>query len=94
MRLSAKALAIAMAALWGGCMFFVGLVHVVAPAYGAEFLRAVSSIYPGYNAAPTLASLIIGTVWGILDGAVGGYLFGWLYNLAGDHLGLPPHPVS
>jgi hypothetical protein len=93
MRLSAQALAMATAALWGGCMFFVGLVHVVFPAYGAEFLRVVSSIYPGYDAAPTLASLFIGTAWGIADGAVGGYLFAWLYDLAVDRLSRPPHPA-
>jgi hypothetical protein len=94
MRLSAKALAIVMAALWGGCMFLVGLVHLVFPAYGTEFLRAVSSIYPGYSAAPTLASLFIGTAWGIADGAAGGYLFGWLYDITADRLSRPQHLAS
>jgi hypothetical protein len=73
-RLSAKTLAILSAALWGGCMFFVGLVDLRFPVYGAEFLRAMSSVYPGYGAAATLASLFIGTVCGIADAAAGGSL--------------------
>ncbi len=93
MRLSTKALAIVSAALWGGCMFFVGLAHLVFPAYGAEFLRAMSSVYPGYNAAPTLSSLLIGTIWGIADGAAGGYVAAWLYDVTADRLSGPPHPA-
>jgi hypothetical protein len=89
MRFDTKALAVAAAALWGGCMLFVGLAHLVFPAYGTDFLRAVSSIYPGFDATPSVGNLLIGTVWGIADGAVGGFLFGWLYNLVDERLGRP-----
>ena len=82
MRISVKPFAMVTAALWGGCMFFVGLLHIAFPSYGAAFLGAMSSVYPGYHGAPTLGSLLIGTAWGLADGAVGGYVLAWLYNLA------------
>lgn len=50
------------------------------PPYGSEFLRLMSSVYPGYGATPTVAGVLAGTIWGILDGGVAGFLFGWLYN--------------
>jgi ABC-type nitrate/sulfonate/bicarbonate transport system permease component len=61
-------------------MLFVGLVHLAAPSYGGEFLRAMSSVYPGADTAPTLARVLIGAVYGLLDGALAGLLFGWLYQ--------------
>jgi hypothetical protein len=80
MRLSAKALAITSAALWGGGIFFVALMHIAVPGYGEHFLQTMSSVYPGYYAAPTLGSLLIGTAWAAGDGAVGGFLLAWIYN--------------
>jgi hypothetical protein len=80
MRLSTKASALAFAALWGGCMLFVGLLNVVFPPYGAGFLHLMSSVYPFYGAAPTVAGVLVGTICGILDGAVAGFLLSWLYN--------------
>jgi hypothetical protein len=80
MRISAKALAIVSAALWGGCLLFVGLANLVFPSYGADFLRVISSVYPGYDGAPRVVSVLIGTMWGLADGWGGGYLFAWLYN--------------
>jgi hypothetical protein len=80
MKLSTKASALAFAALWGGCLLFVGLLNAVFPPYGAGFLRLMSSVYPFYSAVPTVAGVLVGTIWGILDGAVAGFLFSWLYN--------------
>ena len=82
MKLSMKALATTSALLWGGCILFVGIVRFAFPTYGTEFLRVVSSIYPGYDAAPTATSTLIGTLWGLVDGAVGGFLFALIYNRA------------
>jgi hypothetical protein len=66
--------------LWGGAMLFVGLVHLAAPSYGGDFLRTMSSVYPGADTAPTLGRVLIGTIYGFVDGAVAGWLFGWLYQ--------------
>jgi hypothetical protein len=81
MRLSVKAMAIVSALLWGGGLLCVGLVHLASPAYGASFLEGISSVYPGFHGARSLGDVLVGTVYGLIDGAVGGLVFGWLYNL-------------
>jgi hypothetical protein len=80
MRLSAKSLAITVALLWGGGILFVGLVNLAAPYYGTAFLQWASSIYPGFHNSRTVVEVLVGTGYGVVDGGVGGLLFGWLYN--------------
>jgi len=59
-------------------MLVVGLIHMATPAYGGDFLRMMRSVYPGADTAPTLARVLIGTVYGFVDGAIVGGLFGLL----------------
>ena len=80
-QLSPKALALTAAILWGGSILFVGVVNLATPPYGAEFLNVASSIYPGFHASRTLPDVLIGAAYGFVDGAVGGLLVAWLYNL-------------
>ena len=81
MRLSTKALAIAAALLWGvGGMFLTGLTNLISPPFGEHFLLTMSSVYPGYHATRTLADVLVGTGYGLVDGGVCGLLFAWLYN--------------
>ena len=40
----------------------------------------MASVYPGYTATPSLGQVIIGTLYGMLDGAIVGAVFAWLYN--------------
>jgi len=80
MRLSITALSVASALLWGGCLFLLGVTNLAFPQYGIRFLQGVSSIYPGFHASRTLGDLLVGTGYGIVDGAIGGGLFGALYN--------------
>ena len=80
MQLSAKALAIVSAIFWGASILLVGLVNLAAPAYGANFLQGLSSVYPGFHASRTILDVLVGTGYGVVDGAVGGYLFAWVYN--------------
>ncbi len=80
MKLDAKALAYAGAALWGASFLIVGLVNLSSPDYGREFLELLASVYPGYNADRTIESVMVGTGYALFDGAVGGWLLGWLYN--------------
>jgi len=85
MKLSVTALAIASALLWGIAMLGTGLANLVSPAYAHDFLQTMASLYPGYEGAPRLGQVIIGTLYGVLDAAVAGALFAWLYNaFAGD----------
>jgi hypothetical protein len=81
MTLSVRSLAIVTALLWGGGVLFVALVNLAAPSYGTAFLQCVSSIYPGFHNSRNFLDVLVGTGYALLDGAVGGILFGWLYNL-------------
>ena len=80
MTLSVRSLAIVSALLWGGGILFVGLVNLAAPSYGTAFLQCVSSVYPGFHDSRTFLDVLVGTGYALFDGAVGGALFGWLYN--------------
>ncbi len=81
MKLSVRALATAMSLLWGGGVLLVGLGNLVSPSYGSAFLQMVSSVYPGFHASGTLADVIVGTIYALVDGAIGGLVFAWLYNV-------------
>jgi hypothetical protein len=80
MTISLKAIALSSSILGGFVMLFVGLIHMAAPGYGAEFLRMMSSVYPGADTAPTLGRVLLGTLYGLVDGAVAGWFFGLLYG--------------
>ena len=40
----------------------------------------MTPVYPGYKATASLVQVIIGTLYGLLDGAIAGTIFAWLYN--------------
>lgn len=80
MQLSVKALSIVVGLLWGGAILAVGLSNLAAPSYGLAFLQGISSIYPGFHASRTFIDVLVGTGYALVDGAVGGLVFGWLYN--------------
>jgi len=81
MRLSAKAMALALGLLWGGGVAVAALVHLANPSYGGAFLDVVSSIYPGFHSARSMGDALLGTAYGLIDGAVGGFIFASLYNM-------------
>ena len=81
MKISVVGMALAVGLLWGGGVAFVALLHLADPTYGTAFLNAVSSIYPGFHGATSLADAIAGILYGLIDGAFGGALLAFLYNL-------------
>jgi hypothetical protein len=81
MRLSLKSLTFACGLLWGGAILFVGLVNLASPTYGMEFLKLMSSVYPGFHNSCTFVDVLVGTGYGLVDGGIAGLLLGWLYNL-------------
>ena len=85
MKVNTKALAITLALLWGGSVCLVAVMNRIWPSYGVDFLGLVSSIYPGYHVGG-LRNAGIGTCYALLDGAVCGALFGWLYNTVSDRV--------
>ncbi|MFZ0200394.1 MAG: bacteriophage holin [Candidatus Sulfotelmatobacter sp.] len=80
MNLNIKALALASAILWGLAMLVVGLANLVWGDYGQQFLQTMSSIYLGYHATRSIVEVVVGGLYGAVDGFVGGAVFAWLYN--------------
>ncbi len=83
MKLSTLALALTSGILWGLCMLVMTLANLVSPSYGQQFLQLMSSVYPGYHATRDIGEVVVGTLYGAVDGFIGGAVFAWLYN----HLG-------
>lgn len=81
MKLNVKALALALAILWGIAVFLTGIANLIWPGYGAAFLQAIASLYPGYNATSSFGAVVIGTLYALIDGAIVGLVFAWLYNI-------------
>ena len=96
-RLSIRVMVAVPALLWGGCMLFVGLINLAAPSYGLDFLRMMSSIYPGFHVTRTVGELVIGTAYGLVDGGIAGCLFALLYNWlvsVGSHAASVTRPTA
>jgi hypothetical protein len=79
-----KALTVASAIVWSACMLAIGLINLADPAYGGDFLRMMSSVHPGADTARTLSRVLLGTVYGFVDGAIAGWLFALLFTLFGQ----------
>ena len=80
MQLNTPAMALAFGIFWGACLLLVGVANMIWPSYGQAFLQFCASIYPGYHPGTGLASVVIGTIYALIDGVIGGAMFGWLYN--------------
>lgn len=81
MKLHITALALTAGLFWGGAMLVVALANLAWPEYGRTFLELAASIYPGYRPGAGIGSVITGTLYGLVDGTIGGAIFAWLYNL-------------
>ena len=80
MKLNVRAMSITSSVLWGGAVLTVGLINLIEPKYGRQFLKLIRSIYPGYEAQPNLKDVAVGTGYALLDGAFGGAILAGLYN--------------
>ena len=79
MRLSVRALALSFGVLWGAAVFLVGIGHLIWPGYGTAMLELAASVYPGYSVGG-FGSVIVGTLYALVDGAIAGAVLAWLYN--------------
>ncbi len=71
MKLDVKTTAVTLALIWGLLgMFVTGLANLIWPGYGQALLYVMASLYPGYQGTPSVGQVIIGTLYGLLDGAV------------------------
>jgi len=80
MKLDTRALAIVGAALVGGTLCFAAVVNLLGTGYGLALLDVAASIYPGYRGPTGIGSVIVVTLYGLVDGAIGGWIVGWVYN--------------
>ncbi|UCG75872.1 MAG: hypothetical protein JSV95_00620 [Gemmatimonadota bacterium] len=80
MRLDAKGLGLACGILWGAALLLVSLGGMMWPGYGTAFLEFAQSIYPGYHGPGGIGPAIVVTLYGLVDGFIGGVVLAWLYN--------------
>jgi hypothetical protein len=78
MKLNILAFALACGILWGlGLLVLTWWIIAFDGATGAPTL--IGQVYRGYNISPT--GSVIGLLWALADGFVGGAIFAWFYNL-------------
>ena len=81
MRLNVKAFALTAGLVWGLGLFLVTWWILLFDGASSEVMF-LGRVYRGYTITP-LGS-VIGLVWALADGLIGGAVFAWLYNrLAG-----------
>ena len=80
MTFNIKAMAMVVGVLAGACFFLMGLANLIWSSYGVAFLQLGASLYPGYDGPDGFGSVIVVTLYGLVDGAVCGAIFAWLYN--------------
>ena len=81
MKLDVKAVAISLGLIWGVlAIFLVGLENMIWAGYGQAFLDLTASLYPGYKATASFGRVIVGMLYGLVNGAIAGALFAWIYN--------------
>ncbi|MGW8269422.1 MAG: hypothetical protein ACWGNS_03110 [Burkholderiales bacterium] len=81
MKFDIKSLALTAGLFWGAAILIVALANLIWPPYGRAFLDLSASIYPGYRPGTGFGSVITGTLYALVDGAICGALIAWLYNL-------------
>jgi len=84
MKLSVKGLAITAAIIWGAALLIVGSANMMFPGYASNFLEVIGSIYPGYQPGTGFSSVIIGSLYGVVDAGIGAAIFAWLYNFISE----------
>jgi hypothetical protein len=80
MKLNVPAFALTAGLLWALSILFVQALNALLPPYGGPFLGLLSSIYPYYRPEQGFVTVLLGMVYGFLDGAIGAAVFAWVYN--------------
>lgn len=86
MRFHVTALSLTAGLIWGAAVLLVASANLIWPSYGNAFLELAASIYPGYHTGSGIGSVITGALYGFVDGAIGGAVFAWVYNLLARRL--------
>lgn len=78
MKLDIRAFALTCALLWGFGLFVLTWWIMAFDGASTE-PTLIGKVYRGYTITP--GGSVIGLIWGLIDGFVGGGIFAWLYNL-------------
>jgi hypothetical protein len=78
MKLDIKAFAITCSLIWGFGVFFLTWWVIMFDGATGE-VTLLGRLYRGYSISPQ--GSVIGLLWALADGFVGGAIFAWLYNL-------------
>ena len=78
MKLNVRAFALSCGLLWGVCLFLLTWWMIAFDGATGE-PTLIGKLYRGYSVSPV--GSLIGLVWALADGLVGGAIFAWLYNL-------------
>ena len=81
MRLNLAAFAITVGVISGAAILLIATANAIWPSYGTAFLDLAVSIYPGYHRGQAIGQVLTGTLYALVDGAIWGGAFAWLYNL-------------
>jgi hypothetical protein len=79
--LSVCGFAVAVGFMWAFGVVVTGLFAMIG--YGEPIVGLLASMYLGY--AATLKGILIGAVWGFIDGAIGGAIVALVYNFSLKH---------
>ena len=77
MKLNVSAFAVTCGILWG-LGLFLGTLWIVLIGGATGEVTFIGRVYLGYSISPLGA--VIGLVWALVDGLVGGAVFAYLYN--------------
>jgi hypothetical protein len=77
MKLDLRAFAITCSLVWGFGLFFLTWWIIMLDGPTGE-VTLIGRLYRGYTISP--GGSVIGLLWALADGFVGGAIFAWLYN--------------
>jgi hypothetical protein len=77
MKLSVKAFALTSGILWGA-MVCLATLWLLMMGYDGQLFSQLDHFYLGYSFS--VVGAFVGLVWGLVDGAICGAVFAWLYN--------------
>jgi hypothetical protein len=77
MRFNVKAFALTCSLVWGFGLFLLTW-WIIAFDGATGDVTFMGRIYRGYNISPQ--GSVIGLIWALADGLIGGAIFAWLYN--------------
>ncbi len=87
MKLNVRAFALACGIIWSiGLFLLTWWIIFFEGATGEPTI--IGRVYRGYTVSP--AGSVIGFFWALIDGAIGGAIFAWLYNFLSTRLSRTP----